>query len=88
MTHPTDPLGPSILAAYFVAVGDLVEVELRTHGQYAGEFGPRIVEGEVVAGSRRAILIKTTGLSRQTRIPWDAIVAIRDVVSTAPHPAL
>lgn len=84
----TDPLGPPILRAYFVAVGDVVEVEVRDSRPYAGEFGPRIFEGTIIDASRRALLIQTTGLSRSTRVPWDAIVAIRDAVSTAPHPAL
>lgn len=89
MTDSTpDPLGPSILRAYFIAVGDVVEVEVHSTAPYAGEFGPRLFEGEVVDASRRALLIKTTGLSRVTRIPWGAVAAIRDAVSTTRHPAL
>lgn len=83
-----DTLTRDVLEAYFLVIGDDVEVEIRTSAHYPGEVGPRIVEGTVVAATTRALLIETTGYQRKARIPWDAVASIRDRVTVTPHPAL
>lgn len=84
----SNPAGGPYLGAYLVAVGDVVEVELRTAGHYPGDVGPRIVEGTIIDATAKVLAIQTTGLDRTTRVPWNAIAAIRDAVSITPHPAL
>lgn len=75
------------LAPWVVVVGDLVEVELLVIGQPT-QVGPVLIEGEVVGGTTKVLVLDTTRPKRRVRVAWGAVATIRDAVTTTPHPAL
>lgn len=93
MSHPTPPVdgeevkGRALLVAHRLELGTAVEVELTvTAGPPRTSLAPYAVEGTVLGATSRVLILEAKAGRRLTRIPWAAILTVRDAV--AAHPAL